>query len=294
MPTQTATTGQLENAQRIAISQARYTAEHNAPMLGLVERFGLKQGEKTITVPKVGQMTAAALSDGVDLVSSENIGMTTTDLTTAEVGLKVIITDKLARQENEDVFKIVGKQAGDAVARKKDGDVLALFSALNGATDLGSAGIDLELGNMLTFIAEAKKNKYPRPVFIVHNPMATMHVLMSVAGYAGGAGGAAAAGGNLGSDLSKGLLGDFYEFKLGDVRVFQDGNIAEDGSNDGVGAIFSKEAMCYTESVGFNVERERDASLRATELVTVCDYGVFELDDGYGAPITANMAETAA
>ena len=36
MPIQTATTGNLENAQRIVVEQIRYTAENNAPMLGLV------------------------------------------------------------------------------------------------------------------------------------------------------------------------------------------------------------------------------------------------------------------
>jgi len=34
-----------------------------------------------------------------------------------------------------------------------------------------------------------------------------------------------------------------------------------------------------------NIERERDASLRATEIVIVSDYGVFELDDAYGFPM---------
>ena len=46
--------------------------------------------------------------------------------TVAVVGIK--------DRENEDAFRIVGKQMGDAVARKKDRDVIALFSALNGGT----------------------------------------------------------------------------------------------------------------------------------------------------------------
>src|SRR4030042_507339 len=92
------TTGQLEDAQRIAIEQARFTAEHNAPCLGLIEQFRLGKGEKSVVVPKVGQMTAQALADGVDLADSEDIGMTTTTLTASEVGLKVILTDKLVRQ----------------------------------------------------------------------------------------------------------------------------------------------------------------------------------------------------
>ena len=36
---QAATTGNLENAQRIIISTARYTEEHNAPAMNLIEQF---------------------------------------------------------------------------------------------------------------------------------------------------------------------------------------------------------------------------------------------------------------
>ena len=97
MAIQTATTGQLENAQNIILAQSRYTMEHNAPCAQLIEHFTLPQGAKQMTVPKVAQMSAAALTDGVDMVSSADIGMTTTDLTTGEVGLKVILTDKLVQ-----------------------------------------------------------------------------------------------------------------------------------------------------------------------------------------------------
>jgi hypothetical protein len=34
---QTATTGNLENAQKIIIAASRYTEEHNAPALALIE-----------------------------------------------------------------------------------------------------------------------------------------------------------------------------------------------------------------------------------------------------------------
>ena len=67
-----------------------------------------------------------------------------------------------------------------------------------------------------------------------------------------------------------------------------------DGADDGIGGLFAKEALVLVESVGFNTERERDASLRATELVVTADYGVFELDDAYGYALTFSAAaETA-
>jgi hypothetical protein len=277
MATQTATTGNLDDAQGIMIATCRYTAEHSAPCANLIEHMNLPKGDKQITVPKVAQMTASDLVDGKDMVDSEDIGMSTVDLTTAEVGLKVIITDKLARQENEDTFKIVGRQMGDAMGRKKDEDIIALFSALNSGTALGGDNKNLTLTNLSACIAWAKGNKLPNPVAVVHHPYAIYQTVASAAltpsqtypiphGY------------------SEDLVKDFWKFTVNGIAVFEDGNIDKiSGYDSGYGAIFSKEAMVIVESQGYRTERDKDISLRATEVVVTADYGCFELDDGYGA-----------
>ena len=68
---QTATTGNLENAQKTIIAAARYTEEHNAPAMALTQKFNLPKGNKQVTVPKVGQMTMADLVDGQDIIDEE-------------------------------------------------------------------------------------------------------------------------------------------------------------------------------------------------------------------------------
>ncbi len=286
MPIQAATSNQLEDAQRIAIAKARYTAEHNAPLLQLIEKFTLGQGEKSVTVPKVAQMTALDLTDGVDISNNADIGMTSTSLTTAEIGLKTVMTDKLVRQENESVFQIVGRQMGDAIARKKDNDIIALFTGFSG-TSLGGTGVGFELGNVLDYIATARNSKFPAPIYIVQNPIATMQLAQSLWGYTQGATGAGASALPVG--LNQKLLADYFEFKIGQVAIFQDGNIAV-SSGDVVGCIFSREAMAHLESVAMNTEQQRDASLRATEFITTADFGVFELDDNYGFSIKNDEA----
>ncbi len=279
MATQTATTGQLENAQGIMLAAARYTAEHSAPCANLIEHMTLKKGDKQITVPKVGVMTMANLTDGVDLVDSEDIGMTTTDLTTGEAGLKVILTDKLLRQENENVFTMVGKQMGDAKARKVDTDIIALFAALNGSTTLGATTKNLTIGNAGACIAFAKANKFPSPVQIVHHPNAVYALTNSLAV-------SPVATYPVPKGYAEDLLRDFYKIKLNGIAIFEDGNIeVVPAATSGYGAIFSKSAMVFVESKAPTTERERDASLRAWEVVLTCDYGVFELDDSYGAPM---------
>jgi hypothetical protein len=84
------------------------------------------------------------------------------------------------------------------------------------------------------------------------------------------------------------LLKNFYSNlkPLNGVAVFEDGNITVDPLKDAIGAIADKSALATLNSVKTKTERQRDASRRGTELVMTADYGVFELDDLKGAPIT--------
>jgi len=279
MAIQTAGTGNLAEAQNIVITNCLYAADHNHPCYQLISHYTLGQGAKQITVPKVGQMTATALTDGEDLVNSEDIGLTTVDLTPSEVGMKVILTDKLVRQFNEDVFKVVGRQMGDGMSRKRDRDIIALFSALNGGTTLGADNATLGVIQAAGLAAFARSNKFPQPVYVVHHPNAMAQLAKATMAV-----GATYYAGIL-DDVSKQLFGRFWRYSIDGINFFDDGEIDKITSVDsGYGALFSKQAMAIVTSLEPTVKREEDISLRGTEIVIVSDYGVFELDDGYGAP----------
>ena len=281
---QTATTGNLENAQKIIIAASRYTEEHNAPAMALIESFTLPSGAKQQTVPKVNQMTISDLQDGVDIIDEEDIGMTTVDLTASEVGAKVILTDKLVRQSAENVFSIVGRQLGDGMARKKDTDVHALYSGLNGGTTLGAAGATFSLANVAASISYAKANKFGSQLYILQHPNAVFDIANTAV--------TASATYPVPKGWSEDLLGEFFSGlrPLNGVPIFEDGNLSVDASDDAIGVIADKSALCVLKSVETKTERQRDASLRATELVMVADYGVFELDDSRGAAMTYDAA----
>ena len=286
---QTATTGNLENAQRIIISAARYTEEHNAPALALTEQFKLPKGAKQMTVPKVGQMSMSDLQDGIDIVDEEEIGMTTVDLTASEVGAKVILTDKLVRQSAPNVFSIIGRQLGDGMARKKDTDVLGLYTNLNGGTKLGAATKFMKASNLQGVIAYAKANKFGSQLYILHHPNAVAYLSKESAVVASSGSAAIPEG------WSQDLLANFWSGlrPMNNVPIFEDGNITEDSDGDGIGVIADKGAMATLTSVDTRTERQRDASLRATEVVMTADYGVFELDDTRGAGITFDVTALA-
>jgi hypothetical protein len=286
---QTATTGNLENAQRIIIASARYTEEHNAPALALIEPFQLAKGSKQVTVPKVGQMTMSNLQDGVDIIDEEDIGMTTVDLTASEVGAKVILTDKLIRQSTENVFSMIGRQLGDGMARKKDTDVHALYSSLNGGTTVGAVTKYMKASNVQGAIAYAKANKFGSQLYILHHPNSVAYLSKEAAVVASSGSAAVPEG------WSQDLLGNFWSGlrPMNNVPIFEDGNLTVDSDDDATGVIADKTAMAALTSIETRTERQRDASLRATEVVMTADYGVFELDDTRGAGLIFDAAALA-
>ena len=282
---QTATTGSLENAQNIIIAAARYTEEHNAPAMNLIEQFTLPKGAKQVTVPKVGQMSMQDLTDGVDLVDEQDIGMTTVDLPASEVGAKIILTDKLVRQSAENVFSMIGRQLGDGMARKKDVDVLALYSGFS--TDIGAAGRSMSLANVSAAVAYAKGKKFGSNVYIVQHPFAVWDIANTAV--------TASSTYPVPAGWSADLLGNFFSGlrPINGVPIFEDGNISIDSSDDAVGVIADRSALGVLKSVDMNKEQDRDISLRATEVVITADYGVFELDDSKGVALTLDAGTPA-
>ena len=282
---QTATTGNLENAQKTIIAAARYTEEHNAPAMALIEKFTLGKGEKTVTVPKVGQMSMSDLVDGQDIIDEEEIGMTTVDLTAAEVGAKIILTDKLIKQSSPNIMAIIGRQLGDGMARKKDNDVTALYSGFS--TDVGASGRDMDIANVAAAVAIAKGSNYGSQIYINHHPFAVFDLAKEAAG--------TAATYPMTPGWSQDLLGNFWSGirPIFGVPIFEDGNITRTTAAATVGVIADKSALAVLMSTDTRTERQRDASLRATEVVITADYGVFELDDSRGAGFTLDSTTPA-
>ena len=261
--------------------------------MALIEQFKLPKGSKQVTVPKVGQMTMSDLVDGQDIIDEEEIGMTTVDLTASEVGAKVILTDKLVRQSAPNVFTMIGRQLGDGMARKKDEDVIALWPNLNDGTVLGADGRNMNVANTHAVISNAKANKFGNQLYLIHHPNAVAYLSKDGATVASLG---AAGGGELTSGFSVDLLKNFYSGlrPINNVPIFEDGNIAKvSGVDSGYGVIADKGAMAALTSVDTRTERQRDASLRATEVVMTADYGVFELDDSRGAALQFEIGDIA-
>jgi hypothetical protein len=275
---QTATTAELDEAQNKVIASTLFSEEYSRPTTNLLAQFTLAQGEKTLSVPKVGRMSAAKLIDGVDMTDSQDMNMVVNDVSPVEAGLKVILTDKLVRQLNESAFAIVGQQMGEAMGRIEERDAIALFANLNGGTTLGTDNKTLTLDNLSACISVAKANRYGNQLVIVHHPNAIFSVAQGFF---------ASSPQRLDApSFVESIVNDFFVFSLNRVPIFETGEIDKIGANDsGYGAIFDTRALGMLTSQGLTSGMEHDNSFRASELVAVKDYIAFEIDDSRGAPM---------
>jgi len=276
MTIQTAGLGDLEKASNVLIGEARFTAEYNSPNIHLVERHQLGHGENTYRFLKFGQASMSSLTDGEDMTDSEDFNMTYVDAEPTEVGAKFIITDKLARELKPEAMRIAGRMLGDGMGRKRDEDIIALYASLNNA--FGATAKYLGNANAAACVSNTRGLKFPNPVYAVHHPNSIGYL-----GQAASTLGAAWAG--MPESFSAKALQNFWTgIKISGVMFFEDGNIAAiAGDTTGYGAIFSKNAMGVVESKAPYTARERDESLRATEIVMVADYIAVEIDGTYGA-----------
>lgn len=288
MAVQGSTTGQLENASMEMIKEAIFTMEHEAPNRALARKFTLKPGHDTMVIPKVGQMTFMAINETQANTNEMDIGMTTSSVSTSIVGGKVIITDTLLQDNALDIWTIVGKQVGDAGARRMDRDIIALYSALNGGTTLGAASAVFNVTNVMNVIAHAKTNKFGSGMHVIMHPNPIMRLSKDLT--------TLGTGRPIPRGYSEDRLRDFWTgIILGGVPFFETGNIDIDTNNDTIGVIKSKDTLGVLEAASVRRRKARDENIGegAWILYVTHRYTAFERNDTTGAPLTYASATQA-
>ena len=81
-----------------------------------------------------------------------------------------------------------------------------------------------------------------------------------------------------------------YVGTLAGIDVYESSLISIDGSDDAKAGVFSREALALAMKRDFQIERQRDASLRGWELNATAIYGVGELEDTYGIEMLFDAA----
>ena len=260
------------------VAQARFTAEEQSLMLGLVTQYNIAgQAGKTVQIPKYPAITAAALDEGT-APSDTDVSTSSVNVTVSEVGNTVLLTDLAAMGAGNPADEL-GTVLGNAIATKIDSDLIALFTGFSGA--LGTAGSEITVADLFKAAATLRANKVTGSMAAVVHPFQAYALKANLTNtFANPNGG----------DLQNEAMRSGYVGTIAGIDVYESANVAVDASDDAVAAVFAPEALAIALKSEFNLETQRNATRRGTELVATAVYGVAELDDSYGVKITADAA----
>ncbi len=275
------TTTTLNDLLPAITAEAMFVANERSIMRGLVKNYSIPASQgKTITVPRYPVQSAAALTEG-DEVSNTAVSTDGVTLTVSTVAIRTMITDLVRASAASNVVADVGRLFGEAIAKKIDQDLLALFSGFS--TGVGGASTAMSAALVAQAVARLRANAVPSDALacVVHPYVAY--------------------------DLKKDLTNTFanpnagiiqneamavgYVGTLFGVPVFESSNIADTGTaGDYVGAVFHRDALGLAMIGDINIETQRRASFVGDDIVASAHYGVGEIYDGYGVKITADSS----
>ena len=211
-------------------------------------------------------------------MSSTTVTTTHKNITVAEVGAQVVLTD-LAAMGAGNPAEELGTVLGNAIATKIDTDLIALFDGFS--TSLGGAGTEITVADLMKAAATLKTNKARGQMAAVVHPYHAYQLKANLTNtFVNPNGG----------DLQNDAMRNAYVGQIGGIDIYESSNVSIDGSDDAKGAVFVPEALAIAMKRDFNLETQRDASLRAFELNATAIYGVGELDDDYGVELLFDAA----
>lgn len=276
---QESTTSSLNDLLPSIVAEAMFVAQERSIMRGLVKNYALANGNgKTVTVPIYPKQTAAAVNEATDLTNTE-ISTSGAVLTVGEVGIMTTVTDMARRASASNVIADVGRLFGEAIAAKIDKDLTALFAGFSAG--VGDYTTQITAAAIFQQVAKLRGAGVPQDgiVCVLHPEIAyDLKAALTTGGST-----AAFAGGYGVSDLANEAMREGYVGRLAGIPVFETANIDYvTNAGDFPGAVFHRDALGLALMQDIQIETQRDASLRADELVATAVYGVGELYDGYG------------
>jgi N4-gp56 family major capsid protein len=275
------TTTTLNDLLPAITAEAMFVANERSIMRGLVKNYSIGAGQgKTITVPIYPTQSAAAVTEG-DEVSNTAVSTNGVTLTVSTVAIRTLVTDLVRASAASNVVADVGRLFGEAIAKKMDQDLLALFSGFG--TGVGGASTAMSAALVAQAVARLRANSVPSDALacVVH-PFVAYDLKKDLTNTFANPN----AGVIQNEAMSMGYVGTLFG-----VPVFESSNIADTGTaGDYVGAVFHRDALGLAMIGDIAIESQRRASFLGDDIVASAHYAVGELYDGYGVKITADSS----
>jgi len=256
--------GELIAAEIVSrlVIDAAYAESVMPPLVRLADI----SGDSTLTVdfPKWPQLSAADLTEATDM-SNTAVNTTSTSITADEAGIMITVTDMLLNSSVLGGLEPYAAELGKSLAGKIDADLL--FAVSSFTNTVGTTGVPITETNFLEALYTLELGNAAGPFVAVLHPKQVHDLRLGLAATTGAVwGGASAPAGDIGAMAS--LYG---------VDIFQSTNCASVNVNvDRQGVMMpmgNQSGLAFVLKTGAKTELQRDASLRATEVVVTAVYG---------------------
>ena len=276
----TTTTSTLNDLLPSIVAEALFVASERSIMRGLVKNYALgPQQGKTVTVPIYPLQTAYSLTEGGDITSNA-VSTSGATLTVSEVGLMTTVTDLARISSASNVVADVGRLFGEAIARKIDRDLTAQFAnfTTNVLGNVTAASSTIAASDIFKAVAKLTSAGVPTgDVYAVLHPRIAYDLKANLTNTYQNP--------NMGPVQNEAMTMGYVGMLAG-VPIFETSNMAgQVGDGDFTGAVFHRDALGLAVMQDIKIETQRDASLRADEIVASAIYGVGTVYEAYGVAL---------
>lgn len=275
------TTTTLNDLLPAITAEAMFVAGERSIMRGLVKNYNLGTGSgKTITVPIYPLQTAASLTEGNE-VANTAVSTDGATLTVTTAAIRTLVTDLAVASSASNVVADLGRLFGEAIARKIDTDLLALFGGFAGS--VGDASTALSAATVAKAAATLRARGVPvQDLACVVNPYVAYDLKANLTN--------TFANPNAGMLQNEAMMTGYVGTLFG-IPVYESNLIANNGTTgDYVGGVFHREALGLAMIGDIMIETQRRASYLGTDIIGACHYGVGELYDNYGVGVVADSS----
>ena len=265
------------------VAEAQFVAAERSVMRNLVKNFTIPQnnGGMVLQVPIYSTPAAADVAEATDL---SNTAVTTSkvDITLGEVGVMTTVTDLALNYSKANVISDMGRLFGEAIAKKIDTDLTALFSgfstyALGSATDTDAT--EMTAAHLFAAQAKLRGAGVPGPLVGVFNPKSLYNMKKTMTSTFIPQG----ATGVVNQAMTEGYIG-----RIAGIDIFETSNVEQDSATSCVNGVFARDALAIAIGSDLKIATQRDESIRGTEVVATAVYGVSELHDSYGVQVVTD------
>ena len=269
------TTTTLNDLISPIVQEAMFVASETSIMPGLVKQFTVPANAgKVLQVPLYSTQTIASDAGENSDLSNTQISTDKADITLTEAGIMTTLTDMARNHSVSNVVADLGKLFGEAIAKRHDRALTGLFSSFT--SSIGADQDEIEVKDLFEAYATLKANAVPGPYFGVFNPKAIYNVKKTLTNTFVNPNPANV----VNQAMTEGFIG-----RIAGIDIFESSNVVEDSATGVTNAVFSRDALGLAVAQNINIETQRDASLRAEEVVASTRYGVSVLHNSYGVKI---------